>query len=81
MQLPSIASEELQEQFIALCSGMGVTPRQALLLAHIWQARAEHQARQVQESMLGIIEFSPDVLPCEGQCPHHKISVAPARKE
>lgn len=79
--LPNIASEELQNKFITLCADLGLAPRQAVLLAHIWQARAEHEVREVQDSLLNIIEFSPEVLPCEGQCPHCKVSFGPAHKE
>ena len=69
--LPNIASESLQAQFIELCSGL--TPRQAVLLGHIWLARAECQQQLVSDSIAGFIEFSPDVLPCQGQCNRHKI--------
>ena len=41
--LPNIASESLQAQFIELCSGLGLRPRQTVLLGHIWLARAEYQ--------------------------------------
>lgn len=71
--LPNIASESLQAQFIELCSGLGLKPRQAVLLGHIWLARAEYQQQLVSDSIAGFIEFSPDVLPCQGQCNRHKI--------
>ena len=71
--LPNIASESLQVQFIELCSGLGLTPRQAVLLGHIWLARAEHQQQLISDSLAGFIEFSPDVLPCQGQCSRHKV--------
>ena len=79
--LPNIASESLQAQFIELCSGLGLTPRQAVLLGHIWLARAERQQQLVGDSIAGFIEFSPDVLPCKGKCGLHKITVAPTDKE
>ncbi|MPM23121.1 hypothetical protein SDC9_69585 [bioreactor metagenome] len=71
--LPNIASESLQAQFIELCSGLGLGPRQAVLLGHIWLARAECQQQLVSDSIAGFIEFSPDVLPCQGQCSRHKV--------
>lgn len=71
--LPNIASESLQAQFIELCSGLGLTPRQAVLLGHIWLARAEHEKQLISDSIAGFIEFSPDVLPCKGKCGRHNI--------
>lgn len=79
--LPNIASESLQAQFIALCSGLGLGPRQAVLLGHIWLARAEHQQQLIGDSIAGFIEFSPDVLPCKGQCSRHKIAFSAKNKE
>lgn len=74
--LPNIASESLQAQFVSMCSSLNLAPRQAVLLALIWQSRVEHETRQMQDAMLGIIEFAPDALPCEGQCPHRKVTLA-----
>lgn len=71
--LPNIASDSLQAQFIELCSGLGLRPRQAVLLGHIWLAWAEHQQQLVSDSIAGFIEFSPEVLPSQGQCNRHKI--------
>ena len=71
--LPNIASESLQAQFIELCSGLGLKPRQAVLLGHIWLARAEYPQQLVSDSIVGFIEFSAEVLPCQGQCDRHKI--------
>lgn len=79
--LPNIASESLQAQFIDLCSGLGLTPRQAILLGHIWLARAEHQQQLISDSIAGFIEFSPDVLPCKGECRRHKITFNEGKRE
>lgn len=78
--LPNIASESLQTQFIDLCSSLGLTPRQAILLGHIWFARAEHKQQLVNDSIAGFIEFSPDVLPCKGECRQHKIAFSEENK-
>ena len=78
--LLNIASESLQAQFIDLCSGLGLTPRQAILLGHIWFARAEHKQQLVNDSIAGFIEFSPDVLPCKGECRRHKIAFSEENK-
>jgi len=79
--LPNIASESLQTRFIEQCSGLGLAPRQAVLLALIWQARAEHEKQLMGDAIASIIEFSPEVLPCKGECRLHKITVAPEDKE
>lgn len=79
--LPNIASESLQAQFIELCSGLGLKPRQAVLLGHIWLARAEHQQQLISDSIAGFIEFSPDVLPCKGQCSRHMIAFSESKTE
>lgn len=78
--LPNIASEHMQNAFVTVCKELGVTPRQALLLAHIWVERSEHEACQMSDAMLNILEFSPDVLPCGGHCTRHKVSVTPVEK-
>lgn len=78
--LPDIASENFQHSFISSCHVLGVTPRQALLLAHIWVERSEHEARQFSDTMLNVFEFSPEVLPCGGHCTRHKITVTPVEK-
>lgn len=79
--LPNIASESLQAQFIDLCSSLGLTPRQAILLGHIWFALAEYKQQLVNDSIAGFIEFSPDVLPCKGECRRHKITFNEGKKE
>lgn len=78
--LPNIASENMQTVFVTQCQELGLTPRQALLLAHIWVERSEHEARQFSDAMLNVLEFSPEVLPCRGHCTRHKITVAPVEK-
>lgn len=74
------ASESLQEAFIAACSALGITPRQAWLLSSIWQYREECEKLAVSDSMLAAIEFSPEFLPCAGECRCRQISVVPTAK-
>lgn len=80
-ELPNPASESLQEAFISACTELGVTPRQAWLLASIWQYRQERENLTVTDSMLATIEFSPDFLPCAGECRCGQVNVVPAVKE
>lgn len=77
---PNPASEALQEAFISACTELGITPRQAWLLASIWQYRDECEKLAVGDNMLAAIEFSPEFLPCAGQCRCKQVSVVPAAK-
>ena len=74
------ASEALQEAFISACTELHLSPRQAWLLASIWQYREESERLAVGDSMLAAIEFSPEFLPCAGQCCCKAVSVAPTGK-
>lgn len=77
---PNPASESLQAAFIAACTALAITPRQAWLLSSIWQYRQESENLAIADSMLAVVEFSPDCLPCAGECQCRQVSVVPASK-